>query len=161
MLSGEFTKGFQHELANRAFALRSTEGIAKRLHGDPRHAFWASYVKLERFNAPRYQQAATQWGLDAQPTLWTKARGAASGAAPKLLLTPFLKFAHPKTVEYLEDLRRLRAIGPPDGEAFLDYMVNQEALQVEMMQLALEKRYPEVARRVDEFLLKYRDQQTF
>lgn len=156
MPSEQFTHGFRHELANRSFALRCTEVIVGHLHGDPRHAFWESYAELERFNAPRYAQAADRWGLNTQPSIWTRLRGATAGAAPKPRLTPLLKFAYPTTVAYLEELHRLRSIGTRDGKAFLDYMVNQEALQVEVLQLALTTRYQEAATRVDEFLAKHR-----
>lgn len=161
MPSAEFDKGFQHELANRAFALRAMEGIARRLHRDPQLPFWDGYAALERFNLPRYEKAASRWGLEARPGWWTRTRGAAIGATPKPLLGRLLKFAYPKTVAYRDELRRLRGIGPEDGKVFLDYMVDQEDLQVEMMQLALDRRYAEVTPAVDAFFLKYRDREVF
>ncbi|MFF0384179.1 hypothetical protein [Streptomyces sp. NPDC004286] len=161
MASEEFTKAFDYELQNRAFALLSMSGIARRLKGDPRNAFWDGYVKLEHFNAPRYAEAARRWGFGDQPTQWTKIRGALIGATPKFMLQSLLKFAYPKTVEYLEDLRRMRGVGPDDGKEFLDYVVEQEILQIEMMQLALNERYASITRNLESFFRKYRDTELF
>ncbi|WP_435220542.1 hypothetical protein [Streptomyces sp. Tue6028] len=161
MISEEFTKAFDYELQNRAFAMLSMSGIARRLKGDPQNAFWSGYVKLEQFNAPRYAEAARRWGLDDQPTQWTKIRGKAIGATPKFMLRSLLKFAYPKTVEYLEDLRRMRGVGPDDGKAFLEYVVEQEILQIEMMQLAMNERYAGITRNLESFFQKYSDRELF
>jgi len=161
MISEEFSRGFRHELANRAWALRSTSGIARRLEGNPSRAFWAGYVRLEEFNAIRYRQAAQHWGVPSKTRRWTRLRGAVSGAAPRAVVSRFLRYAYPKTAEYVDVLRRLRDIGPQDGAEFLDYMVEQEILQVEMMRLALAKRYGEVPPLVDEFLRAYRGHNPF
>lgn len=161
MISEDFARGFRYELANRAFALRATNGVARRLDDDPRRCFWASYARLEQFNAPRYREAARRWGMDPSPRAWTRFRGAASGAAPKALLNPLLKLAHPMTVDYVAELRRLRTIGPEDGDAFLGYVVDQEVLQVEMMRLAIAGRHNEVVHLVESFLAKNRARRLF
>ncbi|MFE3455768.1 hypothetical protein ACFXJ8_43370 [Nonomuraea sp. NPDC059194] len=161
MHSKEFTKAFEYELQNRAFALRAMFGIARRLHGDPQNDFWGGYARLERFNVPRYAEAAQRWGLDPQPQTWTRIRGTVIGATPKFMLRSLLKFAYPKTVEYLEELRRMRGLGPDDGKAFLDYVVDQEVVQIEMMQLALNERYPEITRNLEAFFQKYSDKDLF
>ncbi|MFB7103708.1 hypothetical protein [Streptomyces hydrogenans] len=161
MFSEGFTKGFAYELQNRHFALISMSGVARRLDGDPRSAFWGGYSRLERFNVPRYEQAALRWGMDAKPTAWTKARGTLVGATPEFMLHSLLKFAYPKTVKYLEELRRVRGLGPGDGKAFLDYMVDQEVVQIEMMRLALGGRYSEITPKLDEFFGTYENVELF
>ncbi|MER8041213.1 hypothetical protein ACWEP8_27050 [Streptomyces hydrogenans] len=161
MLSKEFTKGFDYELQNRQFALISMSGVARRLDGDPRSSFWGGYSRLERFNVPRYEQAALRWGMDAKPTAWTRARGTLIGATPTFMLHSLLEFAYPRTVKYLEDLRRVRGTGPDDGLAFLDYMVDQEVVQIEMMQLALKGRFSEITPRLEEFFGRYEGEELF
>lgn len=161
MYSKQFTEGFGYELQNRQFALISMSGVAKRLAGDPRLPFWKGYSELEHFNAPRYEEAARRWGMSAAPTAWTKARGALIGATPKFMLRSLLKFAYPKTVEYLEDLRRVRGTGPADGKVFLDYMVDQEVLQIEMMQLALNGRFSEITPKLEAFFRRYEGERLF
>ncbi|MGW5780639.1 hypothetical protein [Streptomyces sp. NPDC003863] len=161
MYSIEFREGFDYELQNRQFALISMSGVARRLHGDPQLSFWGGYSELERFNVPRYEQAAHRWGMNAKPTGWTKTRGTLIGATPKFMLRPLLKFAYPKTVKYLEDLRRVRGTGPKDGKAFLDYMVDQEVIQIEMMQLALSGRFSDIAPKLEEFFRKYENKELF
>ncbi|WP_432062398.1 hypothetical protein [Streptomyces sp. S1] len=161
MFSTQFTEGFDYELQNRRFALISMSGIARRLHGDPRISFWGGYSDLERFNVPRYEEAARRWGRSAKPTAWTRVRGALIGATPRFMLRPLLAFAYPKTVKYLEDLRRVRGTGPEDGKAFLDYMVDQEVVQIEMMRLALDDRFSEIAPKLEDFFSKYEDARLF
>ncbi|WP_431823758.1 hypothetical protein [Burkholderia sp. F1] len=156
MPTDAFIKGFRYELANRAFALRAIARVARRLDGDARLPFWEAYLKLEQFNAPRYRAAARTWGLDAAPGWWTRGKAWAVGSVPKLLLTSLLKFVYSQTVPYLEELRNLRRIGPAEAHAFLDYVVDQEAVQVEMMRLALDGRHAEVTHHLDAFLRKQR-----
>ncbi|MCZ0983451.1 hypothetical protein O1L60_42285 [Streptomyces diastatochromogenes] len=157
----EFVKGFDYELQNRQFALISMSGVARRLNGDHRAAFWGGYSRLERFNLPRYEQAALRWGMDAKPTAWTRARGTLIGATPTFMLHSLLKFAYPKTVKYLKELRRVRGMGPEDGKAFLDYMVDQEVFQIEMMQLALDSRFSEITPKLEHFFGKYEGEELF
>ncbi|MFF2777404.1 hypothetical protein ACFVU3_21135 [Streptomyces sp. NPDC058052] len=161
MYSAEFSKGFDYELQNRQFALISMSGVARRLGRDPQVAFWGGYSELERFNVPRYEQAARKWGMNTEPTAWTKARGSLVGATPKFMLRSLLKFAYPRTVKYLDDLRRVRGAGPGDGRKFLDYMIDQEVVQIEMMRLALNQRFSEIAPELESFFRRYENEDLF
>ncbi len=154
--SDAFIKGFKHEQANRAFAMRSAERLSKRLEGDVQHPFWQAYLRLEQFNAPRYQAAALAWDLDSNTGWWPEVKAWVVGLAPKILMEPALKITHTSTVRYVETLRDLQRIGPADSQDFLNYMVAQEILQVEMMELALRGEYVEIVRRVDDFMLYFK-----
>ncbi len=156
MTSEAFRDGLRHELANRAFAAISTRALATRCQGRPDGPFWSAYAELEQFNAPRYRRAARRWGMPVEPDGWTRLRGAAAGATPTFLLGPLLRYVHPKTVAYVEDLRRLRALGPPEGAAFLDYVVAQEEVQVAMMRLALAGRHQDVPALVADHVDRHR-----
>ncbi|WP_229052491.1 FAD-dependent oxidoreductase [Aeromicrobium sp. Leaf350] len=160
-LSPEFKRGFRHEQANRAWALSTTTGIAKRRTTMPDGVFWASYVRLEQFNAPRYREAALRWGMNPDPRLRTRIRGAISSRAPGFILKPFLTYAQPETLKYARELDRLRLRGPRQGDEFLAYMVEQEQLQVEMMRLALAGRFADAAALVDQFIEARRDHTMF
>ncbi|MDR0242187.1 MAG: hypothetical protein LBJ65_11360 [Burkholderia sp.] len=155
MIASTFAKGFKGEIQNRAFAIRAIGRLANRLDGDPRQPLWAAYLKLEEFNVPIYRQAAARWGLDVTPKAGTLIKAWMLGSVPKCLLGPFLKLVYSKTVVYCEELRRLRNIGPSDSRDFLDYMVDQEDLQIEMMRLSLDGQDAALARKIDSFFNKY------
>ncbi|MNR01193.1 hypothetical protein D3C85_1169910 [compost metagenome] len=46
-----------------------------------------------------------------------------------------------RTVAYVERLRWLSEVGPAEGRDFYTYMVRQELLQVQLMDIALRKEY--------------------
>lgn len=148
-------RGFRHELANRAFAVVAVRRMSERLQGDERRIFWATYWELEKFSAPRYAAAAESWGIVFKPGIWPVLKARIISSVPKGLLRLLLRIVHSETVKYLKWLQGLKQIGPSDASTFLDYMVEQEELQVEMMQLALSNRYVEIVERVDMFFLKH------
>ncbi|VWB90193.1 hypothetical protein BLA15945_04345 [Burkholderia lata] len=154
MPTNAFTDGFHYEIQNRAFALRAIGRLAGRLDGDPRQRLWAAYLKLEAFNAPIYHAVATRWGMDATPSLTTRVKAWVVGSVPTSLLTPLLKYVYAETIAYCEVLRRLRDIGPSDVRAFLDYMVDQEEFQIDMMRRSLDGDDAVLASRVDAFILQ-------
>ncbi|VWB57528.1 hypothetical protein BLA14095_02542 [Burkholderia lata] len=155
MPTNAFTDGFHYEIQNRAFALRAIGRLAGRLDGDPRQRLWAAYLKLEAFNAPIYHAAATRWGMDATPSLTTRVKAWVVGSVPTSLLTPLLKYVYAETIAYCEVLRRLRDIGPSDVRAFLDYMVDQEEFQIDMMRRSLDGDDAALASRVDAFIIQH------
>jgi hypothetical protein len=155
MPSPKFLKGFRHELANRAFALAAVRRMASRLQGQQSHPFWKTYADLERFNQPRYQAAANRWGLDTTPGVLTRLKSWLLSSVPRPLQGLLLRIVHRETVKYMAWLQGLRKIGPADAQRFLDYMIDQEQLQLDMMRLALNGRYRDVVRQADTFFLKY------
>ncbi|MDT8222659.1 hypothetical protein RQ595_30495 [Pseudomonas aeruginosa] len=155
MPSKKFIKGFRHELANRAFAFMAVGRMAERLADDKRGLFWKTYLDLEIFNRPRYEAAARAWGLGVAPGIFTKLKAWAVSSVPKVFLGLLLKVVYSETLKYMEWLRDLSREGPADSGAFLDYMLAQEEMQIEMMRMALQGRDAEIVRFADEFFLKY------
>jgi len=155
MPSGTFIKGFRHELANRAFARAAVRRMAARLQGQPAHPFWKTYADLETFNQPRYEAAAQLWGLDTAPGLFTRWKSWLVSSVLRPLQGLLLRLVHRETVKYFAWLQRLREAGPSGAQRFLDYMIDQEQLQLDMMRMALNGRYRDVVRKADEFFLKY------
>ncbi|AZC23950.1 MULTISPECIES: hypothetical protein [Pseudomonas] len=155
MASEAFIHDFARELANRAFALITVRRLCERLEGDKSQVFWKTYWDLELFNADRYGAAARHWGLDATPAAMTRLKAWLISSTPKVLLGALVRVFHKGTIDYVDWLRKLRQAGPVEARAFLDYMVEQEVLQVEMMQLAIAGRYSDIAQRADAFFLKY------
>ncbi|HHK0531378.1 MULTISPECIES: hypothetical protein [Pseudomonas] len=155
MPSKKFLKGFKHELANRAFALMTVRRMAGRLEGDPWFSFWKTYWDLEVLNARRYEAAALIWGLDPAPGFATKLKAWLVSSVPRCLMVVLVKFVLKETVAYAEWLRDLCSEGPSGASAFLDYMVEQEDLQIELMRMALAGRHREIAGYAEDFFLKY------
>lgn len=155
MPSPAFLKGLRHELANRAFAHAAVTRMAARVAGQPAYTFWKTYADLEAFNQPRYQAAAEHWGLDTTPGRATRVKSWLVSSVPRPLQGLLLRLVHHETVKYLAWLRTLRSIGPAQAQRFLDYMIDQEQLQVEMMGMALSGRYRDVVIPADQFFFKY------
>ncbi|MFT0866460.1 hypothetical protein [Pseudomonas sp. CAM1A] len=155
MPSPTFIKGLRHELANRAFARAAVQRMATRLDGQPSHSFWKAYADLEAFNQPRYQAAADRWGLDTHPGLLTRLKSWLVSSLPRPLQGLLLRVVHRETIKYMAFLQALRNAGPSDAGRFLDYMIDQEQLQLDMMRMALNGRYRDVVRQADTFFLKY------
>lgn len=155
MPSSIFIKGFRHELANRAFALGAVRRMAARLEGAPAHPFWKTYADLETFNQPRYEAAAQLWGLETAPGLFTRWKSWLVSSVPRPLQGLLLKVVHRETVKYFVWLQKLCEQGPSGAQRFLDYMIDQEQLQLDMMRLALNGRYRDAVRKADDFFLKY------
>jgi hypothetical protein len=140
MPSTPFLKGFRHELANRAFAYIAIGRMARRMSGQRSAAFWSTYFELEVFNQPRYEAAATRWGLSTSPGLGSRLKAWVVSSVPRPLSGLLLKVVLHETVKYLEWLRGVSSQGPLDARAFLEYMVAQEEMQIEMMRMALDGR---------------------
>lgn len=155
MPSKVFIKGFRHELANRAFALLAVRRMVERLGGEGPGMFWKTYLDLEHFNSPRYQAAAIRWGLHRPPGPLTRLKAWVLSSLPLAMQQTLLKLVYRETVKYLAWLRDLQRQGPADARAFLEYMVAQEELQVEMMRLALRGQYTQIVARADDFFLRY------
>lgn len=155
MFSNGFAKGFRYELANREFALRVVTRMADRASEVEERSFWTAYSELERFNAIHYRAAAQLWGFDIEAGYLTKLKAWAVGGLLILMHGPMFKFVYDETVKYVEVLKNLRNIGPADASLFLNYVVEQEELQVKIMQMAFLERYSEVSEIVDAFFLKY------
>ncbi|MBT8766687.1 hypothetical protein [Metapseudomonas boanensis] len=155
MASKAFIKGFRHELANRAFAFLAIDRMAERFAGHEHGLFWKSYLDLEAFNRPRYALAARRWGQGTAPGILTRLKALAVSSLPARLHGPLLRLIYRETLKYLEWLKKLRRQGPANAKRFLEYMVEQEEVQLEMMRLALAGRYAEIASCADDFFLKY------
>lgn len=154
-INQEFIDGFQYEIANRSFSLMTSKQMIEKFDGEPMQIFWKSYQRLEQFNVEQYARVVNQFGLNMQPELWAEGKAYLLGLLPKIFIDFALQSALNKTKIYVDKLSYLRGIGPESDIDFLDYMVAQESLQVEMMQLALDGRYQDSQILVDLFIDKF------
>jgi hypothetical protein len=155
LLSEAFIKGFRYELANRAFALQVMQRLAQSSKGYEHYPLWSAYLVLEQFNEPRYQMAAESWRLDYSPGWWVAFKAwAVVSLVPQAFHSTMLTFIHAETVAYVDELKVLQGEGPHEAQPFLSYMVAQEELQLEMMELAMSGRYSEIETLVTEFIAR-------
>ncbi|WP_228296576.1 hypothetical protein [Acinetobacter seifertii] len=157
VVSKKFIKGIKYEIANRAFALDSIGRISDRVKGRPEYTFWKSYEKLEKFSAPKYAKFAEKIGLNSTPSFYTKAKAWSTSIIPIPLIDPTIKLLCFLTKIYLKDLKKLRDLGRKEDIDFLNYMVAQEELQIELMELAILKRYVRIIDKVDDFIIRNSD----
>lgn len=155
MRSQQFLNGIHYELQNRAFALIAIARIANRLKGTQEYIFWSAYEKLEQFNTAHYFAYAEKLGLDATPSFLTKAKASLISSTPSFLLDELLKLVYAKTKVYLEDLKQVHALGADTDREFLDYMLAQEQVQIELMELAIKKQYREIPSKIEQFIQHY------
>lgn len=155
MASTVFLKGLRHELANRAFARLAIGRMAQRFAGQAPGLFWGAYLELEVFNEPRYAAAARCWGLSTEAGLLTRLKALVVSSVPTALHRSLLRLVHHETLKYFAWLQGLRGQGPADAQGFLDYMVAQERVQLEMMQMALAGLYAESAAHARAFFLEH------
>ena len=157
MRTDDFPAGIRYEVANRAFALRTVERLSRRFEGSDQQAFWLAYLKLEQFSAPHYRALAERLEVDSHPGLWTRFRAAVVASDPGFMMERTLRSMLSRTEIYVGRLNQLQSIGPADESEFLDYMVAQEALQVEMLRLAVSGQYGDAAAKVEAFVDRHRD----
>lgn len=159
MRSQQFQNGIHYELQNRAFALSAIVRIANRVQGTQEYIFWSAYESLERFNTPHYLAYAEKLGLDATPSFLTKAKASLISSTPSFLLDELLKLVYAKTKVYMEDLKQVHAQGTEADREFLDYMLAQEQVQIELMELAIKKQYREIPPKIEQFIQHYLDKE--
>lgn len=150
-----FEAGMLKELENRAFAIRAIKRLSMRLATNPRRPLWQTYAALEDFNVPLYAAAAERLGLRFEPGLWTKLRAWLVGSVPIAFHRKFLQFVLKQTTEYLKELEELRAIGPASEREFLDYMVDQEVVQIDLMKLGVDGAYWKMPAALEGFVSRY------
>lgn len=156
IVSPKFEKLLRKELENRAFAIRGIKRLADRMPAaDPRRVLWTTYYELEEFNVPRYAAAARRLGITYSPGIWTKAKAWAIGSTPIVLHDLLLKTVLQLTIKYLESLKELKAAGPPAENEFLQYVVDQEVVQIDMMKCGVRGSYSEIPDLFRSFKSKY------
>lgn len=135
-----YREALRKELDNRALAGQVVSALAEHHRGMPQGEFWAAYVALEQYNAPRYQPVAAHHGLHGGGILVSlKAR--ASILFARLFPARFLTMLAGATGDYLAVMR---AVAPPtaaEDRAFLQYMIAQESVQASALAQAAGQRF--------------------
>ncbi len=152
VLSPAFIEGFKSEIANRNFSKLTTKAMAERFKNQKNFLFWESYHKLEQLNSKHYSRIASYWGISTDISYWTKIKALVMSVIPSVFIDSTLKSALTRTEDYVVLLKELNAVGPSSERGFLDYMVKQEVLQVDIMKLALAGEFDAAADAVDDFI---------
>ena len=145
----EYLTALQYEINNRAVASEVVPVLAQRTKGTAQGSFWAAYTELEARQRPLYQQHQTRHELDSGGLgVWFKANG--SLLASWIYHDGFVEKLAQATETYLA---KLNAVNVPESEqVFWDYVIEQEAAQVEALALAAQGKYRLAAMRLRAFM---------
>lgn len=141
MPSPEFIKGMSYELDGRATMHAITANMAKRFDEGEMNTYWSSYHRLEEFSRPRYENIARVLGIELPGRTWVSIKARVISWSPGFMMPWVIENLRNRTVEYVERLRWLSGIGPAEEREFYAYMVRQELMQIQLMDLALKKEY--------------------
>lgn len=141
MPSPEFIKGMYYELDGRATMHAITANMANRFEEGAMRNYWKSYHQLEEFSRPKYERMAKAFGIELPGRTWISVKSKVISWLPGLMISGAISELRSKTVVYVERLRWLSEIGPAEERDFYAYMVRQELLQVQLMDIALRKEY--------------------
>lgn len=146
-----FREALARELDNRALAGQVVGALAGHHRGTPQGRFWAAYVGLERYNAPRYAPVAARHGLSGGGW-WITLKAHGSILFARLFPERFLAMLAEGTGKYLAGLR---AVAPPadaGDAAFLQYMIEQERVQAGALAHAAAQRFEVAAEALEGFV---------
>ena len=141
-----FIQLFDKEVQNRAFALLSMSAISEKVKEDGDKAFYNGWVAFEEFLQKKYEPYATKHGLSQEPRGTAKAQAffgkLASDILPK---KKFYKTMLNQTEDYLEKLKKLPEHATNEDLEFARFVVKQEELQIQAIELRIKGKNQEAA----------------
>jgi hypothetical protein len=152
MPNSEFIDGMAYELDGRATMHAITANMAERYADGPMHTYWSSYHRLEAFSKPKYENIARVFGVALPGKTWISVKSKVISCLPGFMIPGALADLRKRTIAYVDKLRWLSEIGPAEERDFYAYMVRQELMQVQLMELALREEYVAAESLVAEFI---------
>ncbi|MEO1639495.1 MAG: hypothetical protein AAFU41_09655 [Pseudomonadota bacterium] len=151
--SKRFLKLFDMEIQNRASAHKGVETLSKSATNDIDKAVFADWLAFEAFLQRAYAPTAKKYGLPQtirwQALLQARLAGVALAILPDRYFT---KFVLDGTKKHLEKMEQLYALAPKEDERFFDFVVRQEAVQVDSLKLRLDGKKREAAQLLVNFV---------
>jgi len=141
MKSRDFVKGISYELEGRATMRAITASLSDRFEEGELHVYWSSYNRLEEFSKGRYEKVARRLGIELPGNTWILTKAKIVSFLPEFAILLVLKDLRERTIVYIDKLQKIAEIGPVEEGEFYGYMIRQEKLQVELMDLALSGKY--------------------
>ena len=134
-----FLKLFDKEIQNRASAHKGVETLSKSATNDIDKAVFADWLAFEAFLQGAYAPAAKKYGLS-QTIRWPALLQARLAGVALAILPDrfFTKLILDGTQKHLEKMEKLYALAPNEDERFFDFVVRQEAVQVDSLKLRLD-----------------------
>lgn len=147
---------FDMEIQNRAFALKSARTMAGKVSKEEDVYFCDAWVAFEEFLQEKYAPFAEKYGFSQEPRLKAKIEASLSVLGIDLLPNSILyKTVLDQTVKYYEKLVELPALAPEEDVAFFDFVVKQEAAQVDGLKLCVEGKIREAADLLKNFVSEH------
>lgn len=153
--SDAFLKLFQHEVQNRAFALRAVASMASEVAAPEDVSLYSAWRDFEEFNQRRYAPYAARYGFSQSPG-WTARLKASVAKLAETILSErqVLRFMHKETKKYAAKLAKITEIAPQDDKDFYEYVVRQEYFQVSVLEARLDGDASEATRLLKAFILE-------
>lgn len=133
-----FLKALRHEIQNRAFALTALRPLLSKYSAPEDVAFFKAWIAFEEYNQRRYAPYAEKYRIS-QTAGWSARlrAGMANRAAALLSERVVLNFMLKETKNHVSKLAAMAELGPQEDKSFLSYVVKQERLQVELLELRI------------------------
>ncbi len=146
-----FAAAIEYEYKNIFLTYLMMKELAETTNG-PEQPLWQAYADLESFNLTIYLPLADKFGVEAAPDAFTKFKAKISVWAAKIFTRITIYSVNRLANKYVLKLQALRDAAPPEYDLFFDYVVAQEALQVDFMPDAIDKNYETAYTKVQQFL---------
>jgi len=152
-MNKEFLELFDYEIQNRAFALKSFDGILADDLENTNRAFYEAYHALELVNQKKYRPVAKKYDLDMAPRWWTRTRTSLGLVVGKIFQDSLMKVMHNATVKYVGKLQRLEHLAPDEDKPFFTYVVAQEQAQADAIGFLISGELEKAVKRIDDFVM--------
>ena len=149
----KFMELFDMELQNRAFALKACINASENSTAEGDKVFFGAWLEFEQFLQEKYAPFAEKYGLSQEPRTIAKIQAGLGEMALNILPDSLMrKEMRDQTIAYLEKLKELQKVAPPEDAAFFDFVVKQEKLQIDALQFWVDERYDEAAQLLRNFI---------
>ncbi len=156
MPTEEFLELFDMEIQNRSFAMRSAEEMAERASDPEDVAWYETWLAFEQFNQTQYAPFAEKYGLSQEARTVAKIQASLAILAGKVLPDDVtMKFMLDETIKYLEKLKELAELAPEEDRTFFDYVVEQEEMQINALQLRVDGKGQESTALISQFIAEH------
>lgn len=142
----KFKELFDMEVQNRAFAFKSSKGMAEKASSEGDKLFFGAWVAFEQFLQEKYASHAIKHSLSQEPRGVANLQvGIGKLAADLLPDSIMFKGMLDETIKYLEKLKELERLAPEEDRSFFSFVVKQEEVQIEALKLRIDGKNQEAA----------------
>ena len=151
-VNDRFLELLDYEVQNRALAYEMMADFAESESPGGKKQFWRAYSQLEVLNQKVYSPIAAKYQLPMEQTLVTNITRWLGEVTYHLFPETWMEMIHGDTVIYVGDLKEMKRLSDPIDSSFFQYVVDQEIVQAQAMELVIKGRAGQGAKLIEEFL---------